>query len=157
MAMGKDERDGQALKDGGWVAVRHLPEWTVNPNTMPGFGEDAERDVFGAYYDEREAGLIILHYPAPSVAEITWFGVHPYLQSKGIGGALLEAARAHAVAKGCRIMATGLPVEIEGDIQSDHRQNFYKARGFRPTFDAPLREIGRPALWLTLDLSAATP
>lgn len=77
-------------------------------------------------------GLVGLHRYIWGLEEnvwLSWFAVYPDHQGKGIGSALMDAAKEHAARAGYK----KLPVETYDGPTFEKARRFYRARGFSET------------------------
>ena len=116
-----------------YTASRDALRWSFE------LAEDSESELLSylhrgrvlvARLDEQPEGriaghLLLVDRATPGEAELKSMAVHPDLQGRGIGAALVEAARALLTAAGVRVLLVATAAASSANLR------FYQRRGFR--------------------------
>ncbi|HZU90963.1 MAG TPA: GNAT family N-acetyltransferase [Stellaceae bacterium] len=136
--------------------IKTLPAWFGIPEANERYiKEAADKDVFAAYDDRRRPiGMIALRYHFQTTAEIWWMGVRPDYHRRGIGKALVEAAKSRAKKNGCRTLAVMTLSPRKPDLNYARTRAFYERQGFRLLLEVDGGDPKNPLAWMTMELNA---
>lgn len=88
--------------------------------------EDPEREVFLAKEGDRVVGFAATRFMTEDAVELAGLIVSPSAEGRGVGRALVEAARRRAVSNGHSIMI------VRTETSNERALTFYARRGFTP-------------------------
>ena len=116
--------------------IQQLPEWFGLPHANARYiNEIVDKDVFGAIEEGKIVGLLALSYYFQKSAEIWWMGIEPTYHGRGLGKALVGAAKNRAKEQGCdHLLVTTLSPRREDKNYAKTRA-FYEKVGFAPLIE----------------------
>jgi coenzyme F420-0:L-glutamate ligase/coenzyme F420-1:gamma-L-glutamate ligase len=123
--------------------LRGLPEWFGIESAVVDYVRGvAELPTFAARLGSADepAGFLSLKLHSPQAAELYVLGVRRELHRRGIGSALVDAAEAHAAARGVELLQVKTLGPSHSSAEYEATRLFYEARGF-----VALEEL--PDLW----------
>jgi ribosomal protein S18 acetylase RimI-like enzyme len=123
----KNEGDLEGLLE----VARALPQWF----TQAGLEEMAHdfnlQEGFVATAGERIVGFITYESLTPELAELSWMGVRPEYQGRGVGKRLLQLAEERLIAQGIRVLEVSTVADSVAYEPYARTRAFYRANGFR--------------------------
>lgn len=109
-----------------------LPDWFGLPESTQNYIDGSrEMPFFAAMDGDRAVGFAALRETSPCAGEIFVMGVLPAYHRRGIGGLLVDAIRAEALAHGYALLQVKT-VEIGHYDEYDQTNAFYQRMGFLP-------------------------
>ncbi|HEX4301484.1 MAG TPA: GNAT family N-acetyltransferase [Rhizomicrobium sp.] len=115
-----------------------LPDWFGMPQSNAAYIRDVETmPVWAAAEGGARFGFLALKQPTPMVFEIHVMGVTPGRHRAGAGRALVDAAAAHARARGARALTVKTLSARDPDAGYARTRLFYEAMGFWPVDELP--------------------
>jgi len=120
------------------AVLEALPRWFAIPEAREDYIAAAGRLPMLACSDAGgPAGFVSLKRHAPETWELYVLGVMPALHRRGAGRALVEAAAAHARARGGRLLTVKTLAPAAHSRPYDRTRRFYRALGFFPVESFP--------------------
>ncbi len=118
--------------------LRALPGWFGIEQAIVDYARAAEElPTFVAEAGAQTIGFVTLEQTSDRAAELHVMAVVPRWHRRGVGGALVERAAAHARAGGCALLHVKTLAPSDPDPGYAATRSFYAAVGFLPLEELP--------------------